>query len=104
MNSFYQVGEFWTVAFDGEVAHLRDARGLRLLAQLLGRPGREVHALDLSSGPRTGSDYTEAVVDDIGRRAFRGRIADLEAELEEADRFGDIDRSALTQAELDAVV
>src|SRR5947209_9955244 len=104
MNSFYQEGEFWTVAFDGEVAHLLDARGLRLLAHLLARPGREVHALDLSGGLRPGSGFTEAVLDDVGRRAFRGRIADLEAELEEADRFGDIGRSALTHAELEAVV
>ena len=104
MNGFYREGECWTIAFDGQIARLRDARGLALLSQLLRQPGRELHVLDLADRRGTGADYAESILDPTGRSRFRDRIVELEADLEEADRFGDIERSARTQAELDAVV
>ena len=104
MNRFYREGEFWTVAFDGETARLRDSRGLLLLSELLRHSGRELHVLDLTSRRDTGADYSEPVLDATGRDRFRAGIAALEADLDEADRFGDLERSALVRAELDAVV
>src|SRR2546428_14066150 len=44
---FRREGNFWTVAWDDAVIRLRDTRGLQYLAQLLARPGQEVHVLDL---------------------------------------------------------
>jgi hypothetical protein len=41
---FRREGEFWTIADGGTVARLRDAKGLRYLARLLGHPGREFYA------------------------------------------------------------
>src|SRR5947199_52034 len=67
-------------------------------------PGRELHLLDLTDRRRTGAAYDEPILDGTGRSRFHDRIVELEADLEEADRFGDIERSARTQAELDAVV
>lgn len=43
-----QDGEEWTFHYEGDVARLRDSKGLRFLAQLLRNPGQEVHALDLA--------------------------------------------------------
>lgn len=40
-------GDYWFVVFEKDAFRLRDSRGLHYLAALLGRPGREVHALDL---------------------------------------------------------
>src|SRR5438445_507093 len=48
MNGFYREGEYWTLAFNGEVARLRASRGLLLLSRLMERPGRELHVLDLA--------------------------------------------------------
>lgn len=104
MNGFYREGEFWTIAFDGEIARLRDARGLALLSQLLRQPGHELHVLDLADRRGTGADYAEPILDGMGRSRFRDRIVELEADMEEADRFGDIERSARTKVELDAVM
>src|SRR5207248_7122250 len=61
--------------------------------------------LDLAElgGPRD-ADGATALLDRTARLAFRDRIVELEADLDEADRFGDIERSALARAELDAVV
>src|SRR5207302_450392 len=105
MNGFYREGEYWTLAFNGEVARLRASRGLLLLSRLMELPGREVHVLDLAELRAGGdADRAEAVLDTTARRAFRDRIVELEADLNEADLFGDIERSARDRAELDAVV
>src|SRR5215468_11568586 len=48
-NRFRREGEYWTVRYEGSVARLKDAKGPRYLAQLLGHPGREFHAVDLAA-------------------------------------------------------
>ncbi|MDQ1509695.1 MAG: hypothetical protein QOG50_1539, partial [Actinomycetota bacterium] len=104
MNRFYREGEYWTLAFNGEFARLRASRGLLLLSRLIGRPGRELHVLDLAELRGGNADRAEPVLDPTAKRAFRDRIVELEADLNEADLFGDIERSARARAELDAVV
>lgn len=44
---FRLVGEYWTIQFEGRTCNVRDGKGLGYIAQLLGVPGRELHALDL---------------------------------------------------------
>jgi len=46
-NVFRREGQYWTVAYDGSVVRLKDAKGLRHLARLLAHPAREFHRLDL---------------------------------------------------------
>ncbi len=46
-NLFRIEGEYWTIAFDGQVCRLRDTRGLRYLAHLLAHPATHVAAVDL---------------------------------------------------------
>ncbi len=41
-------GEYWTLAYDGTVIRLRDAKGMRYLAQLLGHPGERLEAIRLA--------------------------------------------------------
>ncbi len=45
--SFWREGEYWTIAYDGAVFRLRDAKGLHCIAHLLGHPGQTVSAVDL---------------------------------------------------------
>jgi len=40
-SSISKLGEYWIIAFDGDVIHLRHAKGLSYLAQLLRHPGEE---------------------------------------------------------------
>ena len=42
-------GDHWTVEYGGRALHLRDSKGIRLLAHLLGHPGREFHAAVLAA-------------------------------------------------------
>jgi hypothetical protein len=47
IEAFRLAGEYWTIRFEGHTCNVRDGKGLRYIAQLLGAPGHEVHALDL---------------------------------------------------------
>lgn len=113
---FRREGDYWTVAFGGEVIRMRDAKGFGYLARLLHHPHREFHVLDLVAGdaPR-GSDAASedglvaatldagVVLDAAAKRAYRERIADLESEIEQARRWNDVERAVRVEGELDAL-
>jgi hypothetical protein len=108
------------------VVRLRDAKGLRYLAELLAHPGREFHAMDLEAADRqpapaaprgsrlAGGERELAVRPDTGdagvlldataKAAYRTRVRELRAELEEAEAFHDLGRAAHIRAELDFLV
>ena len=109
-------GEYWTVAFGGKVIRMRDAKGLGYLARLLRHPHREFYVLELLVGDAsrtahaarddelvTGTPDAGAVLDDVAKRAYRERIAELEADVEEARRWNDLERAARAEGELDAL-
>lgn len=105
-NELTPNGDTWAITFNGHRANIRDAKGVRDLARLLAEPGREIAALELatpggSSLPRT--DLGE-VVDARARAAYKRRLFDLEADLDDADSAGDQERSAKAQAERDALL
>jgi hypothetical protein len=109
-NVFRRDGDVWTVAFNGRTVPLRDAKGLRDLAVLLAAPGREVAVTDLAAGV-AGRQATavaalgaDPILDDRARAAYRARLAELDAELAQADAHHDIERSARLAAERDALI
>jgi hypothetical protein len=101
---FRREGEYWFVMFEGDVFRLKDSKGLRYLATLLGSPGREIHSLHLvGSGAFPAGDAGE-VLDSEARRAYRRRLHDLREELEEAQGWADTQRAARARQEMDALV
>jgi hypothetical protein len=122
---FRREGDYWTVAYRGELARLRDVKGLRYLACLLRHPGREVHVLDLvhevegalpepaSSLRRADAvasglgssrlDGADPLLDAQAREAYRQRLRELEEDLEEARSWSDPERALRAQAEIDAL-
>jgi hypothetical protein len=123
---FRREGEYWTVAYQGAVVRLRDAKGLRHLARLLTQPGREFHAVDLeaadrpampaaSAGPpgRAGAGELQvrpdlgdagALLDATAKAAYRTRLTELGAELEEAEAGNDPARATRARQEMDFLV
>ncbi|MGH7898861.1 MAG: hypothetical protein ACREQQ_12975 [Candidatus Binatia bacterium] len=106
-------GDYWTVVHEDRAFRLKDAKGLRYLAELLHNPGREFHVLDLVA---IGQDTkTPSAVDagapDLGdsgahldpqaKGDYGRRLDDLRDELEEAERFNDPGRSAKAREEID---
>ncbi len=113
---FRREGDYWTIAFGGKVVRMRDAKGLGYLARLLRHPHREFHVLDLLAGDaRRENDQVRehglipatpvggVLLDESAKRAYRERIAELEAELEQARRWNDAERAASIEGELGAL-
>ena len=46
---FCREGDFWTIAYDGRLVRLKDAKGMQYLAQLLRHPGRRFHVCELAA-------------------------------------------------------
>ena len=125
-NLFRQEGQYWTVCYQGRVVRLKDSKGLRHLARLLAHPGREFHVTDLeatlsdpgrpaSSGPRGQEEGSELelrrdlgdageLLDATAKAAYKARLEELRAELEEAESFNDPARAARARDEIDFLV
>jgi hypothetical protein len=123
---FRREGEYWTVCFERSVVRLKDSKGLRHLARLLANPGREFHAADLEAAEgqpgqaaplrsRALGDPSELdvrrdlgdageLLDAQAKAAYKARLVELQAELDEAERFNDLDRAAKASAERDFLV
>jgi FHA domain-containing protein len=111
-NVFRLDGDFWTVGFEGRILRLKDARGLRYLAHLIGSPGREVHVLDLalvgSEGPGDVESASVAggagpLLDAQARAEYRRRLAELRDQLEESERQNDTGRAERVRDEMESI-
>lgn len=118
-HRFQREGEFWTIAFEGDAFRMKDAKGLRYIAQLLANAGTEVHALDLvapttsRSGAQgaapeglrvTRSAGAGPALDAQAKAAYRRRLAELDADIAEARAFNDPERTAALEEEKAFVV
>jgi len=119
--TFRLEGEIWTVT-GTETVRLKDRKGLQYLATLLERPDVEIHSIDLVGGPvdaaargRSGGGGGEDVSVDVGggdagemldapaKAAYRERVTELREELDEAERFHDVERAAGLREELEFI-
>ncbi|CAN5817631.1 hypothetical protein BH23ACT5_BH23ACT5_06260 [soil metagenome] len=106
---FHREGEYWSVGLGDAPVQVRDSKGMRHVGRLLASPGREFHALELVAleegvPPEVGPSGGGLVV--LDRRAkgqYRQRLVELEAEMEEAQRWGDPERAARARQELEWV-
>ena len=108
-GEFRRAGITWTISYAGRTVRLADAKSLHDLAVLLSRPGRPVPAAELvarSGGGRARAEVAlgaDPVLDEQAKRAYRGRLAELDARLAEADELGDADGTERARAERAAV-
>ena len=106
-NAFRREGDYWSVDFEGRTVHVRDLKGMRHLAQLLAHPGREFHVLDLigaETGPPMALGNAGELLDDRAKTAYRRRLAEIEADIEQARALEDDVREAQADAERDFLV
>ena len=96
---FRQRGAVWEIAFGGTDIRLPDARGLRDLAYLLGRPGDAVSVLELTGPDASGQTATRgpAALDDRARREIRARLRELDDAEADAEAAGDGARAAVAR-------
>ncbi len=100
----------WWVGREGAIGMVRDMKGLHYLRLLLQRPEADVGALDLSDAvaghPRAGPP-PEAGTEVLDRRAlaaYRRRLADIDAELDEAQSWSAAARVERLQSEREALL
>jgi hypothetical protein len=109
-STFRLEGEYWTITHAGRVLRLRDTRGLSFLAHLLRRAGSEVLAIELvhlagdePDAARPPSASGAPLLDARAKADYRRRLDDLEGQLEEAERFSDVERASRLREELEAI-
>ena len=115
---FRREGEFWTIVYEGQTFRVRDVKGLRYIASLLASPGRQVHVLELASAvtgqtaerraPLVETEFAGSwpsdltpVLDDQAKDEYSRRLQELEEELEQARDWGDTERTAGLNDEID---
>jgi len=124
---FQKAGQFWTISYEGHTFRLKDSKGLQYLHFLLAHPGEEFHAQRLLaevegnfSGSGDGGTMNERqflddglnvsslgdagpLLDDQAGKAYKQRLEDLAAELEEAREFNDYERAERVEEEIEAL-
>lgn len=93
-----------TVGLGATSVTVPDLVGLRHVARLLERPGEEVHVLDLvaaESGEPRVDEVGLPALDEEARAAYRRRLAEVEADLEEARAHHDLAREELAERDRD---
>lgn len=96
-------GDHWVVGFDGDTVHVRQQRGLELVARLIDRPGIDVHAFDLMGGADEARQAGVPVLDERARRDLKARIDDLDDTIAEAESMNDPDRASRARHERAAI-
>ena len=104
---FRRDGALWELAFDGDTVRLADAKGLHDLRYLLSHPGSLVPASALRQAdvPQAGpASRGVDLLDDQARAAYRRRLEELDADLDDAVLTHDDGRAARAQEERAALV
>lgn len=124
-NAVHFDGKRWTLTFAGQERQQRNSKGLRYIVFLLQTPHREWHVLDLLALTDTDPEVTKASaptevftgqltirrkqseesppLDAQARAAYRRRLEDLQAELEEAEAWHDAMRATKAREEMDVL-
>jgi hypothetical protein len=109
---FAREGDVWAIAYGGDEFRVRHVKGLRYIADLLAIPGREVFAIELAQAAEGVSREAPAVgslapvgpaLDEDAKAAYRRRLNELGEELEQAREWGDPERAAHAEDEIDAL-
>ncbi len=109
-DTFRFDGQVWWLTYEGVTVHMPDAKGLRDLHVLLGRPGTDVPAADLlfvaDDGPgrsarRLGSD---PMLDERAKSAYRKRLTQLDERIDAALGRGADERAAELDREREALL
>jgi len=122
---FRREGDFWTVGYRKDPFRIKDSQGMRYIAHLLRHPDREFHARELeircairesaSAAVTIGGDEEEMeaagihllgsgdlgeMLDGRAKSAYRRRIQELRADLENAKSLGDVEQASRLEQEI----
>ncbi|MEV6650234.1 AAA family ATPase [Streptomyces sp. NPDC051219] len=103
-------GSVWNLTYAGRTAHVPDAKGLRDLRFLLGRPGSDIPAVHLLA-PEGGQEVVAAgslggdpVLDEEAKSRYKRRLELLDREIDRAASLGETQRAAEYDLEREALL
>jgi hypothetical protein len=98
-------GDTWTLSRAGREVHLKDLRGLQILARLLAEPGHEIHCTELVATEAGVADLGDSgeLLDREAKAAYRRRLEDLREDLEEAEGHHDVGKAERIRTEMEAL-
>jgi len=107
-------GEFWTIVWDRMTLRIKNSKGVRLLTVLIENPDRQFHVVDLEryerkdqpteSSSRLKHSDAGPILDASARKAYKARLAVLDDQVQEAQRFDDIPRESKIREEVALIV
>ena len=106
---FHQNDAGWLIGRDGSASVLPDVKGLHYIRYLLQRPGQDVGAADLAAAaaghPGVTVSHGDAdMIDAQALSAYRARLAEIDAELGEAESWADGARTGRLRLEREALL
>jgi hypothetical protein len=118
-NVLRREGDYWTVRYGSTTMRLKDTRGLGYHAAHVASPGREFHVLQLAATVR-GTAVPSAAAGELpirgigqsldhapdlrARREYAERLRHVRADLDEAERLGDLGRCEHLRTELEQLL
>jgi hypothetical protein len=97
-------GGLWQVSGFGEAVHVKDSRGVQMIAQLVAEPHRALHALDLAgSGEAADGGDAGAALDQQARMQYRARLSELAQARDEAEARADRGQIERVNQEIEAL-
>jgi AAA ATPase domain len=121
----HREGEMWRFDYGGRAIHVRDSKGMRILAVLLSAPGVELAAVDAEARAshagdgasstdgaaaadagltvRTAPDAALVGLDARAKEQYRHRLEDLREELEQAEAWSDVERASRAREEIELI-
>ena len=96
-NVFRRDGDGWHISYSGKEIRLRDVKGLGDIAILLAAQGRAVPAATLAAGvhaPAAAGFDADPVLDQQAQQQYRTRLAELDADIDDAQAQHDLARES----------
>lgn len=102
--SLTRAGNVWSVSWGNEKVSLPHVKGLADIAVLLRNRGQEVSALQLVGGMPIGLTGNEELIDLESLNAYRGRLGELDREIDQATDDNDRGRVDMLEIERDQLL
>jgi hypothetical protein len=105
-------GQAWELTLGNATTRVRHSRGIQYLAVLIANPGQEIRAMELAAGPGHPADAShhrrtgpaQPILDDVAKREYRGRMAQLREQIEACESQGNLARADQIRGEHDWIL
>jgi TolB-like protein len=101
--SILRKNNLWEFSFEGKTILLPDSKGIHDIRKLLAFPEQEIHCVELMGG-RIRESSSPETIDQKAKRSYQARIRQLQADIREAEEFGNTDELQKMREEYDALL